>query len=82
MVTVTYDLETFDRCIAVPHKNDLDLGRSLALRFVDQQLPDRSAAVRAIFQQRGAYARFKDLLTAEGPCMPRSSMLLRSKLLP
>ena len=59
------DLETSDRYVAVPHKNDLDLGRSLALRFVDEQLPGRSAAVRAIFQHRGAYARFKDLLTAE-----------------
>ena len=60
------DLGSSDRYIAVPHKNDLDLGRSLALRFVDEQLPDRSATIRAVFQHRGAYARFKDLLTAEG----------------
>jgi hypothetical protein len=60
------DLGSSDGYIAVPDKNELDLGRSLALRFVDEQLPDRSATVRAIFQHRGAYARFKDLLTAEG----------------
>jgi hypothetical protein len=60
------DLDTSDRYIAVPHKNDLGLGRNLALRFVDEHLPGRSATARAIFQHRGAYARFKDLLTAEG----------------
>ncbi|MBX9811696.1 MAG: hypothetical protein K2Y16_08810 [Burkholderiales bacterium] len=27
------DLETSDRYIAIPHRNDLDLGRNLALRF-------------------------------------------------
>jgi hypothetical protein len=32
------DLETSDRYIAVPHKNDL--GRRLALAFVDQELSD------------------------------------------
>ena len=36
------DLETSDRYIAVPHKNDLDLGRNLALRFVTQELPDQA----------------------------------------
>ncbi|MEZ2354989.1 hypothetical protein [Caballeronia sp. RCC_10] len=31
------DLETSDRYLAIPHKNELDLGKSLALRFVAQQ---------------------------------------------
>jgi len=35
------DLETSDRYLAIPHKNDLDLGRGLALRFVAQKLPAR-----------------------------------------
>lgn len=30
------DLETSDRYLAIPHKNELDLGRRLALRFVAQ----------------------------------------------
>ena len=60
------DLDTSDRYIAVPHKNELDLGNNLALRFVEEQLPDRYADVEDFFRRRGAYARFKDVLAAEG----------------
>jgi hypothetical protein len=60
------DLETSDRYIAIPHKNDLDLGRSLALRFVAQELPERYGQAEAFFRSRGAYARFKRLLESEG----------------
>ena len=60
------DLETSDRYLAIPHKNDLDLGNALALRFVEERLPNRHADVEAFFRRRGAYARFKELLAAEG----------------
>ena len=60
------DLETSDRYIAIPHKNDLDLGRNLALRFVAQELPERYGRAEAFFRSRGAYARFKQLLESEG----------------
>lgn len=60
------DLETSDRYIPVPHKNDLDLGRNLALSFADQELPDAFDAVAGFFRQKGAYRRFKDLLEARG----------------
>ena len=60
------DLDTSDRYIAIPHKNELDLGNNLALRFVEEQLPSRVADVEAFFRRRGAYARFKDLLAAAG----------------
>lgn len=60
------DLETSDRYLAIPHKNDLDLGNNLALRFVEEQLPNRYADVEGFFRRRGAYARFKELLAAEG----------------
>ena len=60
------DLETSDRYVAVPHKNDLDLGRRLALAFVDQELPDDSDTVEGFFRRRGAYGRFKDLLDTRG----------------
>ena len=60
------DLETSDRYIAIPHKNDLDLGSTLALRFAEEQLPHRYAGVEDVFRHRGAYARFKDLLATEG----------------
>ena len=33
------DLETSERYIEIPHKYDLDLGNSLALRFVEERLP-------------------------------------------
>jgi hypothetical protein len=60
------DLETSDRYLAVPHKNDLDLGRRLALRYVAQELPARYDQVEGIFQRQRAYSRFKDLLESEG----------------
>ncbi|SAL79070.1 hypothetical protein AWB67_05383 [Caballeronia terrestris] len=60
------DLETSDRYLAIPHKNELDLGKSLALRFVAQQLPARYEQVERFFQRHGAYGRFKDLLAREG----------------
>ena len=53
------DLETSDRYIAIPHKNELDLGRNLALRFVTYELPERYGHAKAFFRSRGAYARFK-----------------------
>jgi len=60
------DLETSDRYIAIPHKSELDLGNSLALRFVEERLPGRYSDVVSFFRRRGAYARFKGLLAAEG----------------
>jgi hypothetical protein len=60
------DLETSDRYLAIPHKNDLDLGRGLALRFVAQKLPARYDQVEGFFRRQGAYSRFKDLLQREG----------------
>jgi hypothetical protein len=56
------DIETSDRYVAVPHKNDLDLGRDLALRFVGQFLPQDYERARGFFRRKGAYAQFKRLL--------------------
>ena len=53
------DLETSDRYLTIPHKNDLDLGRSLALRIVAQELPARYDQVEGFFRRPGAYSRFK-----------------------
>ena len=44
----------------MPHKNDLDLGNDLALRFAEERLPQRLAIIVGFFRHRGAYARFKD----------------------
>jgi len=56
------DIDDGTLYIAVPHKNDLELGRSLVFDFVDEYLPDSIHKVRAIFSKRGAYSRFRDLL--------------------
>lgn len=60
------DLETSDRYIPVPHKNDLQLGQSLALSFIDQEIPHEYNFAASLFRKRGAYRRFKELLQAEG----------------
>jgi hypothetical protein len=63
---VPEDLDASDQYIAIPHKNDLDLGASLAQRFAADALPDQYARIEGFFRNRGAYARFKDLLADEG----------------
>ncbi|WP_250491450.1 hypothetical protein [Caballeronia sp. INML2] len=60
------DLETSDSYLAIPHKNELDLGRNLALRFVVHELPMCYEQVEGFFRRQGAYGRFKDLLAREG----------------
>ena len=60
------DLEMSDRYLAIPHKNDLDLGRRLVMAFADDELPDEMRKVAEIFSRKGAYGRFKDLLEDRG----------------
>ena len=60
------DIEDGSIYIAVPHKNDLDLGKNLVLNFTDERLPESSATVATFFRKRGAYGRFKDLLERKG----------------
>ena len=58
------DLEDhYEKYIAIPNKRDLDLGTSLVFDFVDEFLPDDFDEVRSIFNRKGAYGRFRDLLT-------------------
>lgn len=64
------DIETSDRYIAVPHKNDLGLGRDLALSFVDRESPDEYDTVAGFFRSRGAYRRFKDFLASRNLLEP------------
>ena len=52
--------------IGVPHKNALDLGRALAMRFAERELPDDYEQVDDIFRRRGAYGRFKNFLAGRG----------------
>jgi len=60
------DIEDGSLYIAVPHKNELDLGRSLALRFAEEHLPRSRETVYGFFRARGAYSHFKSLLERAG----------------
>jgi hypothetical protein len=60
------DLDDDSVYVAVPHQSDLDLGRSLALRFAAERLPDDQNVIASFFRQRGAYGQLKDFLDRRG----------------
>jgi hypothetical protein len=60
------DLEESDRYLAVPGKNELDLGSPLVERFVRERLPADAEEVSAFFRRKGAYSRLKILLADRG----------------
>jgi hypothetical protein len=63
---VPEDIGDPDLYVGVPSKKDLNLGRGLVFRFVDEHLADSYELVYEFFRRRGAYARFKDLLEKKG----------------
>ena len=60
------DLGDPEHYIAVPHKNELDLGKRLVMRFVASQLPQEYDNVEDTFRHKGAYSRFKAMLESKG----------------
>ena len=48
--------------VAIPSKQDLDLGRPLVRRFADEVAPHLRDEIDACFSRKGASGRFKDLL--------------------
>jgi hypothetical protein len=56
------DILDDERYLAIPHRNELDLGKRLVFAFVARCLPDDADEVRRIFSRRGAYGQFKHLL--------------------
>jgi len=60
------DIDDGSIYVPVPNKHDLNLGKSLALAFADEQIPDVYQTVTNFFRQRGAYGRFKDFLARKG----------------
>ena len=56
------DADDTAKYLPIPHKKELGLGKPLVLEFARQCLPDQFDEVRRIFEKRGAYPRFKDLL--------------------
>jgi hypothetical protein len=60
------DVDDPDKFLPIPDRRELDLGKPVALDFARQFLPGDFDEVRQFFRRRGAYARFKDLLTRRG----------------
>ncbi|MFK0569601.1 hypothetical protein [Endozoicomonas sp.] len=60
------DVYENERYLAVPFKQDLELGHSLALEFTAQQLPGELDSVYQFFRRKGAYSKFKQLLERTG----------------
>ncbi|MFK0570658.1 hypothetical protein [Endozoicomonas sp.] len=60
------DVYENERYLSVPSKQDLDLGRSLALAFTAQQLPSDLDSVYEFFRRKGAYSKFKLFLERTG----------------
>ncbi|MGQ0686071.1 hypothetical protein [Bradyrhizobium sp.] len=56
------DVDDEEKYVDIPDKRELDLGKPLAIAFVDEFLPRDSGEVRRIFSRRGAYRNFKALL--------------------
>jgi hypothetical protein len=56
------DADDEEKYLSIPHKKELDLGKPLVLEFARQFLPDEFDEVRRMFDKKGAYARFRDLL--------------------
>jgi hypothetical protein len=56
------DFDDEKKYIAIPDKRQLGLGKPLVLAFAREVLPDDFDQVRAIFDRKGAYPRFKALL--------------------
>ena len=52
-----------EKYVAIPGRRDLDLGKTLVLDFARQVMSEGDYdEVRSIFNRKGAYARFKNLL--------------------
>lgn len=57
------DIEDSNRYIQIPHKRDLDLGIELVREFVIKNLPEKAGEIENFFRSRGAYTRYKELLS-------------------
>jgi len=57
------DIEDEEKYIAIPGKRDLDLGKPLVMDFAREFLPNDFDEVRDMFSRRGAYERFRALVT-------------------
>jgi hypothetical protein len=56
------DIEDDEKYLAIPDKQELGLGKPLALDFAREFLPNDFDEVRYMFSKRGAYGKFRTLL--------------------
>ena len=56
------DINDETKYISLPHKNDLGLGKKLALNFSYQYLPEEIEEIESMFRRKGAYSKFKGIL--------------------
>ncbi|MCK4709089.1 MAG: hypothetical protein KAU21_10770 [Gammaproteobacteria bacterium] len=60
------DIDDEKKYIPLPHKNDLNLGKRLVLKFAYQCLPEDAEKIENAFRKKGAYSKFKYILEAKG----------------
>lgn len=58
------DIDDGVKYVLIPQKRYFGLGRSLAISYSEQFLPNDLDTVRTIFKRSGAFHRFKELLAA------------------
>lgn len=56
------DIYVNDSYLEIPDQRDLDLGRFLVYRFVEESMPSDLNAIYSIFRKKGAYSRYKAFL--------------------
>jgi hypothetical protein len=57
------DVDDEEKYLDIPDRYELDLGKPLVMDFARDVLPSDFEEIRDIFRRRGAYQRFKALLT-------------------
>jgi hypothetical protein len=65
------DIEDGTKYLTIPGKRDLDLGKPLVLDFARECLPGDFDDVRYMFSKRGAYQKFRALLTRRKGALER-----------
>ncbi len=60
------DIDENPRYLPLPTRHDLDLGRPLALEFVDEFLPQEYEEIHDTLRRRGGWHRFKNRLDDAG----------------
>jgi hypothetical protein len=58
--------EDIEENLLLPTKQELELGKSLAIKFATETADNLSNEVYSIFSSKGAYSRFKSLLENRG----------------